>query len=733
MLTLARPEIADRHPAFPGATRSATTLSLEPLGDEAMDELLVGLVPGLPADVRDRLREAAEGIPLYAVETVRMLRDRGLLTEADGLGVVAGDLTSFEVPETLHALIASRLDAVPEGERSLLQDASVLGKTFTRKGLAAISGRTDDEIERLVTSLIRKELLAIETDPFSPERGQLGFLQALVQRITYETIGRRDRRRRHLAAARFLSTDAGIDPDEIAEVIASHYLDAHEADSAAEDGDDVRAEARRWFTRAAERAASLAASLEAQRAFVRAADLAGNEAERGRSLARAGEHADRGGRLEEAAPLLEEAIDILQRAGERAEAARAQVRLGGLLLVSNRIEEGVALLEEALEAHESGGDEAAIAAVSAELGRLLFFEDRSTEALPHVERALELAERLRQADTVVQGLINKALLIQHRPNESLGLMRQALLLAEEAGDERGAMRACMNLSYLLSLSGRNRDAEEVIERGIALARRRGDRAWERSLTTNLVGAYHASGRWDDVERVVDELPDEGRITSNPVQASAMLQLAEIALWRGDTERARELSVEYASWEETVNVQAAGVRIWARALLAQAEAREQDALAECLGGLRDRTLGSLPVQVEVFCQYGCESALAIGSADALAELVALAEAAPIDRSPSLEAHLELQRARLAALRGEDEPPFEAAVTALREVDEPYWVASALLEQAEWLANAGRRDEAAPLAAEAHETFERLRVRPKLERVARLEARSAATPTGAPTRA
>ena len=135
MLTLARPEVADRHPGFPGSVRSATTLPLEPLEPEAMDELLTGLVPGLPDDLRAGLRKAAEGIPLYAVETVRMLRDRGLLTRADGFETVAGDLSSFEIPETLHALIASRLDAVPEEERGLLQDASVLGKTFTRAGL----------------------------------------------------------------------------------------------------------------------------------------------------------------------------------------------------------------------------------------------------------------------------------------------------------------------------------------------------------------------------------------------------------------------------------------------------------------------------------------------------------------------------------------------------------------------------------------------------------------------
>ena len=128
-----------------------------------MDELLSGLVPDLPEDVRARLRVAADGIPLYAVETVRMLRDRGLLT-ADG----AGDLSQLEVPETLHALIASRLDALPDGERRLLQDGAVLGKTFTTRGLAALSGIAEHELEPLVADLVRRELLAVESDPFYP-------------------------------------------------------------------------------------------------------------------------------------------------------------------------------------------------------------------------------------------------------------------------------------------------------------------------------------------------------------------------------------------------------------------------------------------------------------------------------------------------------------------------------------------------------------------------------------
>ena len=79
VLVLARPELADKRPAWGGGKRSFASLYLEPLSPQAMDELLDGLVPGLPEDVRAGVLARAEGVPLYAVETVRMLLDRGLL------------------------------------------------------------------------------------------------------------------------------------------------------------------------------------------------------------------------------------------------------------------------------------------------------------------------------------------------------------------------------------------------------------------------------------------------------------------------------------------------------------------------------------------------------------------------------------------------------------------------------------------------------------------------------
>src|SRR5262249_26288430 len=150
IVTLARPELLDRRPTWGAGLRAFTSIYLEPLSEAAMVELLAGLVPGLPESTRDQILARAEGVPLYAVETVRMLLDRGLLQEDGAVYRVVGEIGSLEVPETLHALIAARLDGLTEAERSLLQDAAVIGKTFSLRVLAAVNGRSEAEVEPLL-------------------------------------------------------------------------------------------------------------------------------------------------------------------------------------------------------------------------------------------------------------------------------------------------------------------------------------------------------------------------------------------------------------------------------------------------------------------------------------------------------------------------------------------------------------------------------------------------------
>src|SRR6185503_355711 len=133
--------------------------------------------------------------------------------------VPVGDLTSLSIPETLTALIASRLDALDAPERSVIHDASVLGQSFSLAALSVVSGIEEAALEPRLATLVRRELLTRELDPRSPERGQYLFVQALIREVAYSTLARTERKTRHLAAARFFETLA---TDELAGALAGH-------------------------------------------------------------------------------------------------------------------------------------------------------------------------------------------------------------------------------------------------------------------------------------------------------------------------------------------------------------------------------------------------------------------------------------------------------------------------------------------------------------------------------
>src|SRR4029077_15083970 len=137
-------------------------------------------------------------------------------------------------------LIAARLDGLTPEERTILQGASVLGKTFTVGGLAAVTGRDEVGLQPLLDSLVRKEVLGYQSDPRSPERGQFGFLQALVRKVAYDTLSKRDRKSKHLAVARYLEESWGSDDEEIVQVVAAHYLDAYTAAPSDPDSAEIK-------------------------------------------------------------------------------------------------------------------------------------------------------------------------------------------------------------------------------------------------------------------------------------------------------------------------------------------------------------------------------------------------------------------------------------------------------------------------------------------------------------
>ena len=117
VITAARPELVDERPTWGAGKRNFTSLYLEPLRRAAMRALLDGLVAGLPEGLAAQILARSEGVPLYAVETVRMLLDRGHVVQQGSVYRATGPVETLEVPETLHALIAARLDGLSADER----------------------------------------------------------------------------------------------------------------------------------------------------------------------------------------------------------------------------------------------------------------------------------------------------------------------------------------------------------------------------------------------------------------------------------------------------------------------------------------------------------------------------------------------------------------------------------------------------------------------------------------
>jgi predicted ATPase len=278
VLVLARPELGQARPGF-GAGRNRTALTFDPLDAVSMDALVEALVPGMPAAARPKITAQAQGIPLFAVETIRSLIDRDIVQPVEGAYRLVGEVGQLAVPDSLHALLAARLDALDLGVRRLVADAAVLGTTFPAEALIAVSGQDETVVRATLTELVRREVPAVSADPLSPEKGSYGFAQHMLRQVAYDTLSRRDRKARHLKVAAHLRTTFPGDGEEVAEVIARHYLDALDAVPADPDAGEIRSQAIAALTRAAERAgrtcAPAAAASYATAAQLTQADTAG--------------------------------------------------------------------------------------------------------------------------------------------------------------------------------------------------------------------------------------------------------------------------------------------------------------------------------------------------------------------------------------------------------------------------------------------------------------------------
>jgi tetratricopeptide (TPR) repeat protein len=716
VLTLSRPEVGARR--LPQA-RAMTSLSLEPLTDEEMAELVAGLAPGTPDDLVGRIVDAAEGVPLYAVETVRMLLDRGYLEREGDLLVAASDLGALEIPETLHALVAARLDALPDVERRLIEDAAVLGKTFTLSGLAAVSGSSETELEPLLASLVRREVLVLQTDPRSPERGQYVFVQAIVRTIAYETIGRRERKRRHLASARHLETLGG---EDLAEVIAAHYVDAHRLAPDDEDAGEIRDQAVRTLLRAAERAGSLAAPGEAERLVTAAIELTDDERERATLLEQAGQLVLADGRPGESLERFDQAAALLERLGDQHGVARLNARRGESLFLNDRVDEAVALMEPAYAVLRDQEQDADLAALAAQFGRMLGFYGRTAESAEPLERALEISERQQLWHTLSHAMNTKGLMSLNdgRFREGHALLSGALRVALDHHEHEAAMRAYFNLAYSDELVDFHEGGYD--DDGLALARRIGDRNWERAFLMHRSIAAFIHGDWDEaLSRARLALEDA---TDQFARSALAIPVAAVLGFRGDPEAAAESMERSGMSPDSADAQ---VRVgWASAESLRLMAAGRWAEATAAARVWETGIDGMGVHhPSSKIAYGnwAESSFRSGDREAAASFVERIAALP----PGLLTPVfDAQRRRIGALLGIYDDAAEelvAAAAGLRECKNRFLLMQVQADAAELLA-ATHPQQAAEALSEAGELATAMGATVILERLAAIQLPEAA---------
>src|SRR3990170_1395659 len=420
IIALTRPELLDRRPTWGAGQRAFTSLGLEPLLDDEMSELLAGLVPGIPESAVRAIVARAEGIPLYAVETVRMLlNDNRIEREGDAYRPV-GDLTELAVPESLHALIAARMDAL-------------------------------------------------------------------------QPRARRDRRARHLAAARYFESQGD---DELAGMLAQHYLDAYRAQPEGEEGAAVAAQARIALRAAAQRAADLGSQRQAHRYLNYALEAVTDPAEELELQRAAARAAGFAGLFEDGDTHYQRAVDLATKLGD-AGARRRAIAGRASLLIEGHQAQGRQLLVDALgETGLKPSDPGYIELA----GQLAVFEMRlnnDAEAVAIADRALPAMELSGDDELTILALVTRGVALANlgRATEATVTLTGAKALAERRGMVGASLRAAINLGYVLEPEDPVLGFE-VSKEGYERASRYGVTHAVRYLLGNACDGALAVGEWD---------------------------------------------------------------------------------------------------------------------------------------------------------------------------------------------------------------------------------------------
>jgi class 3 adenylate cyclase/tetratricopeptide (TPR) repeat protein len=474
VVTLARPEVLEKAEDW-GRHRNDTSVQLGPIADTAMRALIAGTVPGLDERVLSEIVDRAAGVPLYAVEMIRTLVNDGTIAAAgDGTYRVAGDTTRIAVPDSLQAVIGARIDRLRPELRSLIKNASVLGQSFTIDGLAVVTGERMERLQPMLGELSAGEVLRLEDDPRSPERGQYQFVQSLIREVAYGRLTLAERKQHHLVVADYFSRLGDVD---VAGIIASHLIDAHRVDPGAADAADLSRRAIESLLSAARRAAGLYSYRQVLGLTDQALTISDDPRVLGELELLRAEAAAGLVDYDQAQTAALRAVAHFETSADEAGLVRSTTVLGRLLTDVKRPLDAIDVMKPVFDAHDppTTVDELALAA---SMSRAYMISNQPEPSIAISDRALASAESLEHMPTLVDLLITKGTSYMNvgRFQESLAVLRGAIHLAEAHDLHLSALRAYNNIGVLLEAED-SKANEENTRGGWEKARALGDPGW----------------------------------------------------------------------------------------------------------------------------------------------------------------------------------------------------------------------------------------------------------------
>jgi class 3 adenylate cyclase/tetratricopeptide (TPR) repeat protein len=528
ILTLGRPDILNRFPTWGSQHRNSMSVRLAPLTGDNMREMVAEYLPGVDAGFVERIVERSAGFPLYAVEMVRMLAASGDLEESNGEWTFHGDLETLALPESLQAVIGARLDRLDPTQRSVLQDGAVVGQSFTVAALQAIRGDDAVDLEMLLRGLTQLEILDIEEDPRSPERGRHRFVQSLIHEVAYQRLGRQDRRDKHLSAAAYFES---FDDPELAGVVAGHYMSAYDATPEGPERNRLVSRALQGLTDAAARAAALGSHPRAMGLLDQAIELATNEDQvadfRIAAAVSASAQSDVERAIAYVGAALAHFVETRNLDGER----RAATTYSDVLNSNFRSDEALEVIRPVYEGLDTVDDPVTIG-VAAEAGRSLSL-NFDAEAIIAIDRLLPGAAALELDRVTLESLVTlgTAYSWNQRWTEAMVVLRGAALVAEDLGLLRTAGRAYNNLGAISYIES-PRQAAEYGAAAAEIISRLGDFGWMVRQASDTAGIDAREGRYEAALARLDAFEEDQ--LSDWWKATYTLNRAFVDMYRGES-------------------------------------------------------------------------------------------------------------------------------------------------------------------------------------------------------